>query len=77
MRWTVTVHGERPLYDNTPWVRQRALDVEQPDGTRAASPAPGASSSVPGTPSASASPPNAMSRTVVTALLLDLPQGTG
>jgi len=31
MRWTV--HGERPLYD-TPWVRVRALDVEQPDGTR-------------------------------------------
>ena len=31
MRWTV--HGERPLYD-TPWLRVRALDVEQPDGTR-------------------------------------------
>jgi len=31
MRWTV--HGERPLYD-TPWVRLRSLDVEQPDGTR-------------------------------------------
>ncbi|AJE41946.1 NUDIX domain-containing protein [Streptomyces nodosus] len=31
MRWTV--HGERPLYD-TPWVRLRALDVEQPDRTR-------------------------------------------
>ncbi|MEV5435301.1 NUDIX hydrolase [Streptomyces sp. NPDC052682] len=32
MRWTV--HAERPLYD-TPWVRLRSLDVEQPDGTRA------------------------------------------
>ncbi|MCN9241324.1 NUDIX hydrolase [Streptomyces sp. RY43-2] len=31
MRWTI--HGERPLYD-TPWVRLRSLDVEQPDGTR-------------------------------------------
>jgi 8-oxo-dGTP pyrophosphatase MutT (NUDIX family) len=31
MRWTV--HGERTLYD-TPWVRLRSLDVEQPDGTR-------------------------------------------
>lgn len=31
MRWTV--HGERSLYE-TPWVRLRALDVEQPDGTR-------------------------------------------
>ncbi|MGA5582063.1 NUDIX domain-containing protein [Streptomyces thermodiastaticus] len=31
MRWTV--HGEHPLYD-TPWVRLRSLDVEQPDGTR-------------------------------------------
>ncbi|MEV6736187.1 NUDIX hydrolase [Streptomyces sp. NPDC051104] len=31
MRWTV--HGERALYE-TPWVRLRALDVEQPDGTR-------------------------------------------
>jgi 8-oxo-dGDP phosphatase len=31
MPWTV--HGERPLLD-TPWVRLRALDVEQPDGAR-------------------------------------------
>ncbi|MEV0981225.1 NUDIX hydrolase [Streptomyces sp. NPDC049915] len=31
MRWTV--HGERSLYD-TPWVRLRSMDVEQPDGTR-------------------------------------------
>lgn len=31
MRWTV--HGERSLHD-TPWVRLRSLDVEQPDGTR-------------------------------------------
>ncbi|MER5492152.1 NUDIX domain-containing protein [Streptomyces sp. NPDC002490] len=31
MRWTV--HGERPVHD-TPWVRLRTLDVEQPDGTR-------------------------------------------
>ncbi|MGW3494205.1 NUDIX domain-containing protein [Streptomyces sp. NPDC001020] len=31
MRWTV--HRERPLYE-TPWVRLRSLDVEQPDGTR-------------------------------------------
>lgn len=31
MRWTV--HGERALYD-TPWVRLRSLDVEQPDGAR-------------------------------------------
>lgn len=31
MRWTV--HGERTLYD-TPWVRLRSLDVEQPDGAR-------------------------------------------
>ena len=31
MRWTV--HTERPLYD-TPWVRLRSLEVEQPDGTR-------------------------------------------
>ncbi|MFI9723836.1 NUDIX hydrolase [Streptomyces sp. NPDC052396] len=28
-----TVHGERALHD-TPWVRLRSLDVEQPDGTR-------------------------------------------
>ncbi|MFD7628396.1 NUDIX hydrolase [Streptomyces sp. NPDC059851] len=32
MRWNV--HGERTLYD-TPWVRLRSLDVEQPDGARA------------------------------------------
>ncbi|MGW5341936.1 NUDIX hydrolase [Streptomyces sp. NPDC004050] len=32
MRWTV--HGERTLYD-TPWLRLRSLDVEQPDGARA------------------------------------------
>ncbi|MFF4347794.1 NUDIX domain-containing protein [Streptomyces sp. NPDC001530] len=32
MRWTV--HGEHTLHD-TPWVRLRSLDVEQPDGTRA------------------------------------------
>ncbi|MEU1372199.1 NUDIX hydrolase [Streptomyces triculaminicus] len=31
MRWTV--HGERALHD-TPWVRLRSLDVEQPDGAR-------------------------------------------
>jgi 8-oxo-dGTP pyrophosphatase MutT (NUDIX family) len=31
MHWTV--HGERTLYD-TPWVRLRSLDVEQPDGRR-------------------------------------------
>ncbi|MFE6479223.1 NUDIX hydrolase [Streptomyces rochei] len=31
MRWTV--HTEREIHD-TPWVRLRALDVEQPDGTR-------------------------------------------
>jgi 8-oxo-dGTP pyrophosphatase MutT (NUDIX family) len=31
MRWTI--HGERALYD-TPWLRVRSLDVEQPDGTR-------------------------------------------
>ncbi|MCW7945596.1 NUDIX hydrolase [Streptomyces hygroscopicus] len=31
MRWEV--HGEHPLYE-TPWVRVRSLDVEQPDGTR-------------------------------------------
>ncbi|KIF00710.1 NUDIX hydrolase [Streptomyces sp. RSD-27] len=31
MRWTI--HGERTLYD-TPWVRLRSLDVEQPDGSR-------------------------------------------
>ncbi len=31
MRWTV--HGERALHD-TPWVRLRSLDVEQPDGVR-------------------------------------------
>ena len=31
MRWTV--HSERVVHD-TPWVRLRALDVEQPDGTR-------------------------------------------
>ncbi|GAA2427401.1 NUDIX domain-containing protein [Streptomyces glaucus] len=31
MRWTV--HGEHALYD-TPWVRVRSLDAEQPDGTR-------------------------------------------
>ncbi|MEV5432566.1 NUDIX hydrolase [Streptomyces sp. NPDC052701] len=31
MRWTV--HGERTLHD-TPWVRLRSLDVQQPDGTR-------------------------------------------
>ncbi|GGL62060.1 NUDIX hydrolase [Streptomyces fumigatiscleroticus] len=31
MRWTV--HGERTLYD-TPWVRLRAMQVRQPDGTR-------------------------------------------
>ncbi|MFF6781838.1 NUDIX domain-containing protein [Streptomyces sp. NPDC012510] len=31
MRWTV--HGERTIHD-TPWVRLRSLDVEQPDGTR-------------------------------------------
>jgi 8-oxo-dGTP pyrophosphatase MutT (NUDIX family) len=31
MRWTV--HGEHTLYD-TPWVRLRSLDVEQPDGAR-------------------------------------------
>jgi 8-oxo-dGTP pyrophosphatase MutT (NUDIX family) len=31
MRWTV--HAEREIHD-TPWVRLRALDVEQPDGTR-------------------------------------------
>ncbi|MFC9927011.1 NUDIX hydrolase [Streptomyces sp. NPDC127190] len=31
MRWTV--HGERAVYD-TPWVRLRSLDVEQPDGAR-------------------------------------------
>ncbi|MEU8978981.1 NUDIX domain-containing protein [Streptomyces sp. NPDC058251] len=33
MRWTV--HGESTLHD-TPWVRLRSLDVEQPDGTRGA-----------------------------------------
>lgn len=31
MRWTV--HGERVIHD-TPWVRLRSLDVEQPDGSR-------------------------------------------
>ncbi|CBG70861.1 MULTISPECIES: NUDIX domain-containing protein [Streptomyces] len=31
MRWTV--HGEHVIHD-TPWVRLRSLDVEQPDGTR-------------------------------------------
>ncbi|MEU7967118.1 NUDIX domain-containing protein [Streptomyces sp. NPDC049097] len=31
MQWAV--HGERALYD-TPWVRLRALEVEQPDGER-------------------------------------------
>ncbi|MEX2985641.1 NUDIX hydrolase [Streptomyces sp. C36] len=31
MRWTV--HGEHSLHD-TPWVRLRSLDVEQPDGIR-------------------------------------------
>ncbi|MGW5785513.1 NUDIX domain-containing protein [Streptomyces sp. NPDC003757] len=31
MRWTV--HTERVIHD-TPWVGLRALDVEQPDGTR-------------------------------------------
>ncbi|MEV4190774.1 NUDIX hydrolase [Streptomyces toxytricini] len=31
MRWTV--HGEHSLYE-TPWVRLRSLDVEQPDGVR-------------------------------------------
>ncbi|MFD8983857.1 NUDIX hydrolase [Streptomyces sp. NPDC059564] len=33
MRWTV--HGERTILD-TPWVRLRSLDVEQPDGARVA-----------------------------------------
>lgn len=32
MRWTV--HAEHALHE-TPWVRLRSLDVEQPDGTRA------------------------------------------
>ncbi|MEW2373493.1 NUDIX hydrolase [Streptomyces sp. NPDC006656] len=31
MRWTI--HGERTVHD-TPWVRLRSLDVEQPDGAR-------------------------------------------
>jgi ADP-ribose pyrophosphatase len=31
MRWIV--HGERALHE-TPWVRLRSLDVEQPDGAR-------------------------------------------
>ncbi|MFF6998034.1 NUDIX hydrolase [Streptomyces sp. NPDC008313] len=31
MQWTI--HGERTLHD-TPWVRLRCLDVEQPDGAR-------------------------------------------
>jgi hypothetical protein len=28
-----TVHGEHVIHD-TPWVRLRSPDVEQPDGTR-------------------------------------------
>ncbi|MFJ2905896.1 MULTISPECIES: NUDIX hydrolase [unclassified Streptomyces] len=32
MKWTI--HGERTIHD-TPWVRLRSLDVEQPDGVRA------------------------------------------